>query len=221
LILRAVPPPLYAGGRRPGLSVPAGVGIASRTGPVPLPFRLVKRLIVPTVASLLGAALLGLLIYGVSHQAASRTIDEAVADGQLPKAPEADRSLPALGGGDSSLAGYGGKVVILNFWASWCLPCQVEAPELERAQHELERHDGTVLGVAYEDVTPDSLSFVRRYGLTYPNLRDVTGSFGHAYGTDQVPESFVIDRSGRIAAVSRGEVDGQFLQRAVRLAERS
>jgi cytochrome c biogenesis protein CcmG/thiol:disulfide interchange protein DsbE len=182
----------------------------------------VKRLIVPTVASLLGAALLGLLVYGVSHQAASRTIDEAVADGRLPRAPEAGRMLPALtGGGVGSLAGYGGKVVILNFWASWCEPCQVEAPELERAQHDLARHGGTVLGVAYEDATPDSLGFVRRFGLTYPNLRDATGSFAHAYGTDRLPESFVIDRSGRIAAVSRGEVGRPFLERAVRLAERS
>ncbi len=178
-----------------------------------------KRLIVPTVASLLGAALLGLLVYGVAHQAPSRTLDEAVAIGRWPAAPEATRPLPWLaGGGSSSLAAYHGKVVILNFWASWCPPCQEEAPTLERAQRELERDDATVLGVTYNDVTTDSLGFVRRFHLTYPNLRDVTGSFVQSYGTDQLPESFVIDRSGRIVAISRGEVTQRFLQRAVSLA---
>ncbi len=182
----------------------------------------VKRLIVPTAATLLGAALLGLLAYGVAHQSPSRTLDEAVALRQWPGAPEATRSLPSLtGAGGSSLAAYGGRVVILNFWASWCEPCQAEAAALERAQRELQRHGGTVLGVTYLDATSDSLSFVRRYHLTYPNLRDVTGSFAHAYGTDQLPESFVIDRSGHIVAISRGEATAPFLERAVRLAQSS
>ncbi|HSZ69384.1 MAG TPA: TlpA disulfide reductase family protein [Solirubrobacteraceae bacterium] len=181
-----------------------------------------KRLIVPTLATVFGAALLALLVYGVSHQAPSRTLDEAVRSGHYRAAPEAERSLPALTGGyGEPLAAYAGKVVLLNFWASWCAPCEQEAPLLERAQRELERHGATVLGVTYKDITSDSLEFVHRYHLTYPTLRDPTGDFAQAYGTDQLPESFVIDRSGKVVAISRGEVDEAFLQEAVKLAESS
>jgi cytochrome c biogenesis protein CcmG/thiol:disulfide interchange protein DsbE len=181
----------------------------------------VKRLIVPVLASVCGAAVLGLLIYGVSHQAASRTLDEAVALRHWPPAPEAKHSLPALsGGGRADLASYAGKVVVLNFWASWCPPCAQEAPMLERVQPMLERHDATILGVAFKDITSDSMGFVRLHHLTYPSLRDATGGFAQSYGTDQLPESFVIDRSGKIVAISRGEVDPRFLANAVSLAER-
>jgi len=178
--------------------------------------------LLPILATLAGACLIALLIYGVSKQAPDRTLDELVARGQRPAAPEAARSLPVLGGaGRGSLAAFRGKVVVLNFWASWCEPCQDEAPLLERAQSRLERHDATVLGVTYEDASPDSQSFVRRYHLTYPNLRDSDGEFAHSYGTDQLPESFIIDRQGRIVAISRGEIEQPFLNRALALAESS
>jgi peroxiredoxin len=85
----------------------------------------------------------------------------------------------------------------------------------------LGRHGGTVLGVTYLDASPDSLRFVRRYHLTYPNLRDADGSFAHAYGTDQLPESFLLDRQGNVRALSRGEIDQAFLDRAVALAQSS
>jgi len=112
-------------------------------------------------------------------------------------------------------------VVVLNFWASWCEPCEMEAPLLEQAQNQLERHNGTVLGVTYLDASPDSLAFVHRYHLTYPNLRDNEGTFAHSYGTDQLPESFIIDRQGQIVAISRGEIGQSFLDRAVTLAQSS
>jgi len=182
----------------------------------------VRRRLLPILVSVLGACLVGLLIYGVSAQSASRTLDEALAQGQHPLAPEAARTLPGLAGAPAaSLASFAGKVVVLNFWASWCEPCQDEAPLLERAQSQLRRHDATVLGVTYLDASPDSESFVRQYHLTYPNLRDTDGDFAHSYGTDQLPESFVIDRHGHIVAISRGEIDQAFLDRAVALAEQS
>jgi cytochrome c biogenesis protein CcmG, thiol:disulfide interchange protein DsbE len=182
----------------------------------------VGRRALPILASLFGTCLVALLIYGLSAQSASRTLDEQVARGQRPRAPDATRSLPILGGpGEASLASFKGKVVVLNFWASWCEPCQVEAPLLEHAQSRLERYDSTVLGVTYLDASPDSQSFVRRYRLTYPNLRDTDGAFAHSYGTDQLPESFVIDRHGYVVAISRGEIDQTFLNRAIALAQSS
>jgi cytochrome c biogenesis protein CcmG/thiol:disulfide interchange protein DsbE len=177
---------------------------------------------VPIIAAVAGACLVGLLIYGVTARSASRTLDELVAHHRRPQAPGATRTLPVLGGaGASSLASLRGKVVVLNFWASWCEPCQVEAPLLQRAQSVLARHDGTVLGVTHLDASPDSLRFMRRYHLTYPNLRDADGSFAHAYGTDQLPESFLLDRQGNVRALSRGEIDQAFLDRAVALAQSS
>jgi len=186
------------------------------------PWAAVKRRILPAIVALAGACLVALLIYGVSHQAASRTLDDKVATGHFPQAPDASALLPVLGGdGTSSLAALRGKVVVLNFWASWCHPCEQEAPLLERAQTKLAHMDGTVLGVTYLDATPDSRSFVHHYHLSYPNLRDNTGSFAHSYGTDQLPESFVIDRQGRIVAISRGEIDQGFLNHALALAQRA
>ena len=181
-----------------------------------------RRRLLPILVSILGACLVALLIYGISHQSASRTLDEALAHSQHPLAPDAGQTLPGLSGAHStSLASFDGKVVILNFWASWCEPCQEEAPLLERAQAQLQRHDATVLGVTYLDASPDSEHFVRQYHLTYPNLRDTTGDFAHSYGTDQLPESFVIDRHGHVVAISRGEIDQAFLDRAIALAESS
>ena len=86
---------------------------------------------------------------------------------------------------------------------------------LERAQHVLARHDGTVLGVTYLDNSSDSEQFVRQHHITYPVVRDIHDSFVRAFGTTGVPETFVIDRAGRIAAVRRYQLTGDWLQRTV------
>jgi cytochrome c biogenesis protein CcmG, thiol:disulfide interchange protein DsbE len=180
-----------------------------------------KRWIVPGVVSLLGIAVVVLLIFGITHQGTSRILDQEVQKHEQPPAPNAGQMLPSLndGSGSKSLASFHGKAVLLNFWASWCPPCQEEAPLMQATQKVLTQHDGTVLGVTYQDAAPDSLSFIHEHALTYPNLRDVTGSFAHSYGTDQLPESFMINREGKIVAISRGEVTKGWLANALRLAD--
>jgi len=114
-----------------------------------------------------------------------------------------------------------GHVVVVNFWASWCVPCAAEAPLLEHTQQLLAPSGGTVLGIAFEDATPDSLRFERVHKITYPSLRDPAGALAHRYGTNALPETFVLDAQGRVVAVSRGEINKQaFLDQAIARAGR-
>jgi cytochrome c biogenesis protein CcmG/thiol:disulfide interchange protein DsbE len=161
-------------------------------------------------------ALLALLAFGVASQGADTSIDAAVARGVRPPAPDSRLALPVLGASATeTLADFRGKVVVLNVFASWCDPCKAEAPVLEQAQRELARRDGTVLGVTYLDNSSDSQQFVRQQRITYPVIRDVSGDFIRSFGTTGVPETFVIDRRGRIAAVRRYQLDGRWLRQVL------
>jgi cytochrome c biogenesis protein CcmG/thiol:disulfide interchange protein DsbE len=125
-------------------------------------------------------------------------------------------ALPVLGGtGSARLSQLRGKVVILNVFASWCDPCKAEAPILEQEQKQLARHNATILGVTYLDNSSDSEQFVRQQHITYPVVRDVSGNFVRSFGTTGVPETFVINRNGRIAAVRRFQIDNEWLQQTL------
>ena len=175
-----------------------------------------RRSVLPIVAGALGAALVALLVYGVVARRDDTSLDSAVKKGQLPAAPGSTVSLPTLDGSSrQSLASLRGKVVVLNFWASWCGPCENEAPMLERAQKRLAPSGGTVLGVTYKDDAGASRDFVRKFKLSYPSLRDDRLDLAPKYGTTKLPETFVLDRRGRVVALSRGEVDQEFLTRAI------
>lgn len=159
-------------------------------------------------------AFLALLIFGLASQGDDTAIDEAVAKGERPAAPSSTLALLGGGGGggeEAALADYKGQVVVLNFWASWCPPCIDELPLLEELQRGLRSSGATVLGVNYKDIPEDAEEFVDEYGLSYPNLRDGDGEFADLYGTLGMPETFIIDRSGRIAALRRGPIDQQWL----------
>jgi cytochrome c biogenesis protein CcmG, thiol:disulfide interchange protein DsbE len=166
-------------------------------------------------AVILAAALLvGLLAYGVASKRADTSIDDAITNGKRVAAPTA--RLPVLGAaGERSLADYKGKVVVLNFWASWCRPCTQELPLLERTHRTIAGRDALVLGANYQDVSTSALGFVRRFKLTYPSLRDRDGKFADRYGSRAFPETFVVDRRGRIAAERRGPVNQRWLDQTL------
>ena len=176
-----------------------------------------KRLLSPfSIAAVIGVvALIGLLAYGLGANGPDRGIDQALARGERVRAPAFD--LPDLsGGGRTSLEDLSGKVVVLNIWASWCDPCRAESPLLERWHRRISAGGGaTVLGVDVLDVSSDARSFVREYRLTYPQLRDSEDSVRSDYGAGGVPETVVIDRRGRIAAIRRGPVDEAFMRAKV------
>ena len=183
-----------------------------------------RRLLLPGVAVLAAVALLALLAYGVSNQGTNSSIDSQVAHGHYPQAPDAHLALPVLGGsGRETLAAFRGRVVVLNIFASWCQPCAAEAPILEHLQGYLAQHGATVLGITYLDTSTDSEQFARQWHLSYPILRDVNGTLVRSLGTSGVPETFVIDRQGRIAALRRFPLDATWIERALPpvLAQRS
>ena len=169
---------------------------------------------VPIAVICVLVALVALLAYGLIQNEPDRGVDRALARGERATAP--DLSLPELGGDRTiSLKEYRGRVVVLNFWASWCEPCRRESPVLERWHRRIQGRGGTVLGVDMLDVTGDAQDFIAEYKLSYPMLKDKDGNGLETYGVVQYPETFVIDRRGRIAAVQRGPVDERFMRAQV------
>jgi cytochrome c biogenesis protein CcmG/thiol:disulfide interchange protein DsbE len=160
--------------------------------------------------------LLGLLVWKVAQQIGSDNVAAEVRKGETPAAP--DFTLPRLDGdGTLSLAGYDGKPRVVNFWASWCFPCRDEAPLLERAARKY-RGRLVVVGVDYQDFTGDARKFVRAFGLTYPIGRDANGSLLGRWGVSAAPESFFIDRTGRVVAHVPGAVTKETLAAGIQKA---
>jgi cytochrome c biogenesis protein CcmG/thiol:disulfide interchange protein DsbE len=156
------------------------------------------------------AALVGLLAYGLTSKGSDTSIDAALSGGQRPAAPVAD--LPRLGAdGTASLGDHRGSVVVLNFWASWCPPCKDEMPLLQRTHEAIADRGGLVLGIDTQDASEKALEFLADNDIDFPSLRDRDRSYGRELGVNAYPETFLIDREGRVAAVRRGPVTQAWL----------
>jgi peroxiredoxin len=115
-------------------------------------------------------------------------------------------TLALFDGSRLSLSELRGQVVVVNFWASWCAPCRREAPALQQVWDDYQARGVAFVGVTYMDAPEASQAFVDEFGLVYPNGVDERRQISRAYGVSAVPETFVIDRAGRIAAVHVGEI---------------
>ena len=129
-------------------------------------------------------------------------------------------SLPLLSAGSPAvftLASLQGKVVYLDFWASWCGPCRVSFPQLEQLRRELGPRGFEVLAVNVDEVEADALRFLQEVPVTYPVVRDATGETPRSYGIPGMPTGFLIDRSGVIRLVHQGyrKSDGAALRASI------
>lgn len=174
-----------------------------------------RRLIGLIVGAVVAALIVLLLVVGLMNRGTGTTIDDALETGARPPAP--DLTLPVLVSGpglppegkDASLSDLKGKVVLLNLWASWCGPCREEAPVLEDIWKRYKAKGVTVLGIDIQDLSSDARAFIKEYGLTYPSLRDGSDDSKTALEATGVPETFLIDRKGRIALHIAGPVTSE------------
>jgi len=141
------------------------------------------------VALAVVAGMLALLVWRLTHESHAPKIG----------GPAPVFSLKRIdGGGSVDLASLRGKPVVLNFWASWCPPCKSEATALEAAYRRYKRQGVVFLGIDYHDVSGDARTFLNHHGVTYTTLEDGSGMVADRYGLFAVPETFFVNREGRL-----------------------
>jgi cytochrome c biogenesis protein CcmG/thiol:disulfide interchange protein DsbE len=138
------------------------------------------------------------------------------------KRPEAPRELAppftvaTLDGGTFRLEAVRGLPVVINFWASWCGPCRTEAPDIEKVYREFRGVGVEFIGIAVQD-TPDNVrGFVRKYGITFKTGLDVSDEIAAAYGLTGVPQTFIVDRNGRLSHVHIGVISEDVLTEEIK-----
>jgi len=151
-------------------------------------------------------ALLGLMVWGIGRQAAGSV-------GQVPVAvrPAPPFAIQLFDGGTFDLAATRGRPIFVNFWASWCIPCEEEATTLERVSRAYKERVAFI-GVDVQDADGNAREFLRRFGVTYQNGPDPSGAISVEYGMSGVPESYFVDSEGKIVRKWQGPLDDQRLR---------
>jgi cytochrome c biogenesis protein CcmG/thiol:disulfide interchange protein DsbE len=163
------------------------------------------------------AGLLGLLTWDIAHKNAATGFTNKIAAGEDPAAPPLALR-PLEGGPKVSLASLRGKVVVVNFWASWCRPCKAEAPRLEAASRKWRGQGVVFLGIDANDFSSDGKRFVAKHGISYVNLVDGRGSSIGRWGVTGFPETFFIDRQGRAVEHVPLEIKAEEIDAGIRKA---
>ncbi|MBN1312899.1 MAG: TlpA family protein disulfide reductase [Anaerolineae bacterium] len=112
--------------------------------------------------------------------------------------PAPDFTLSTYGEETITLSNLRGQVVVVNFWASWCVPCAEEAPDLEQAWQAYRDQDVMFIGIGHNDSDAEAREFIETYGITYPNGPDLGNRISDIYHIQGVPETFIVDRDGEI-----------------------
>ena len=116
-------------------------------------------------------------------------------------------TLPLFSGGTFSLAEQRGKVVVVNFWASWCIPCRQEAPVLENTWRKYKDRGVVFVGVDYVDTDKEALAFIQEFNVTYPNGPDIGTETARSYRIQGVPETYFVGKDGQLYGNHIGPID--------------
>lgn len=121
--------------------------------------------------------------------------------------PAIDFNLEKLGGGKVKLSDYSGKVIIVNFWATWCGPCRIEMPSMQTLYDQIKGSD--VIMLAVDSLEPGEVvdSFIQEFKYTFPILLDTDGAATSNYSIQAFPTTYIIDRSGHVIAGKAGAHD--------------
>lgn len=125
--------------------------------------------------------------------------------------PAPDFTLTTFKGTTISLEGLTGKPIVINFWASWCPPCRIEAPLLERTWRAYKNRDVVFIGVDVQDREEDALNYIREFDITYPNGPDPTGEISIDYGVSGLPVTFFVSGKGEIVRRWVGAIEKSVL----------
>lgn len=121
--------------------------------------------------------------------------------GQTNSGPAPDFTLRTYDGQQFTLSQQLGKVVVINFWASWCGPCRAEAPELNTLWDEYKTRGVVMVGVDYLDNESDARAFLKEFKVPYPTGHDIGTRIATAYRVQGVPETFIVDKTGNLVTV--------------------